>query len=39
MMGLGVLLLCLPLISLALGRAGVSFGRGVLPPPAETGSV
>ena len=39
MMGLGVLLLCLPLISLALSRTGVSFGREVLPPPAETGSV
>ena len=32
MMGLGILLLCLPLISFALRKTGLSFRKKVLPP-------
>lgn len=39
MMGLGIVLLFLPLISLVLGKLGLGFRRRVLPPQGDTGAV
>jgi len=38
MMAIGIILLCLPLISKLLAKAGIGFRRKVLPPQTEVGS-